>query len=245
MKLTNRTITRKMPVLEDGADTYHLPLQRQEPTTWKELHKANYGINPENNTPLKQQTFPQAIRLITKALQRKQDERFLPVIEGLHRYVITGDSLALWTPQGLYGIDHPSKDLIAQLNKDNQQELLKIQEGLDKRLSGASGSTVSTSEDGYVRFADHDNIIYDSQDRKTFGGNPGLIVVAGNKTSARALANSSKAYDSDPAFFGIGKTNNLTVRVPGVYSNDFDGRLGVYSDGFPDCDGRVSFGVAN
>ena len=83
--------------------------------------------------------------------------------------------------------------------------MLEVQRSLDKRLSGATGKLVQTSQDGYVRFTGHDNIIYDVQGRDVFAGNSGLIVVAGNEENAKGLSEASKSYRLNPGFWGIGK----------------------------------------
>src|SRR3989338_516695 len=232
----------RIPVLEDGKLAYHLPFEIVGPSSWRELHEVNYGINPENGSLLRRQTFPEAIRLVTFALNHRKDKRFEPVIEALHTYGVTADTLELWTRQGLYGVDHP-KGLIEQLGKNDQKKLRRIQSELDTRLSGASGKKVITSEDGLVRFTHRDNITY-NESRNVFGRNSGLIVHAGTGKDARDLAKASKAYRFKPAFYGFEKKDKLFVGVPDVYSCGFVGWLIVDGYGFHVDGVRCSFGVS-
>ena len=244
MKFGQREIKRTVPVIEDGSLTYNLPLQRVGPSTWSRVHNSNYGINFVDGKPLRQQTFPEAARLANFVLAIRDDENVSPVIEAINRYVLTGNTLTLWTPQGLYAVDFPRDELAEQLNKDRQKELLEVQRSLDKRLSGATGKLVQTSQDGYVRFTGHDNIIYDVQGRDVFAGNSGLIVVAGNEENAKGLSEASRSYRLNPGFWGIGKQNKLTVRVPVLGSRDFDGGLYVAAVRAGDGVSRCSFGVS-
>ena len=57
-----------------------------------------------------------------------------PVVEAINRYVLTGNTLALWTPEGFYGVDFPSKELTAQLGIDDQNALRNIQRSLDQKV---------------------------------------------------------------------------------------------------------------
>jgi hypothetical protein len=214
--------------VKDGSLIYHSPLNIIGPNTWTAVHDSNYGVNPENGKPLRQQTFPEAIRLANFALANRT-EITQPVIESINGAgkVLTGNTLVLWTPQGMYGVDHPSTELIAQLNDDNQRILIKVQRGLDKRLSGAIGDTVKVSQDKYVRFTEYDNITYGVQARDVFAENAGLAVLAGNKETAKALAEASKTYRINPGFWGLGEQTKLTVRVPVLSSSGFGSRLGI------------------
>ena len=103
---------------------------------------------------------------------------------------------------------------------------------------------VQTSEDGYVKFTGHDDIIYDVQDRDIFAKNSGLIVLAGDGKTAKGVAKASNTYILNPGFFGIRKQNRLTVRVPVFYSDDFGYGFDVSGYGGADCGSVCSFGVS-
>jgi len=70
------------------------------------------------------QTMPRAVRLANYGLTN----RIQLVVQAVNRYWLSGNSLMLWTPRGLYAIDSPSQDIIAQLNVDNQKALQAIEQ---------------------------------------------------------------------------------------------------------------------
>jgi len=234
MKFNEETI--KVNTIEDSDIIYYTPLQRIGPATWGAIHNASYGVSPKDKSvSLKQQTFGQAGRLIAFALKNRNNQAMAPVIEAVHKYVLTGDTLALWVPEGLYAIDRSDGDIVEQLGVDNQSELKGIRGRLDQRLSGARGEKVITSEDGFVRFINYDNL----------AGNHklGITTLVGNEETANALTTEAdKVYKLRYGFYGVGKQDALTLRVPVFGSFGFAYRLAVVGSGSAVDDAGCSFG---
>jgi len=233
---TMKLATLKVSIVRDGNSTYSLDVR--SPAKWKELRDADYGRNPETGDPFRMQTMPRAVRLANYGLTN----RIQLVVQAVNRYWLSGNSLMLWTPRGLYAIDSPSQDIIAQLNVDNQKALQAIEQGLMARLGKKKKKGVVFSDAGDVRFTPLDKVRLGEQTASRLAKNPGNIVFSGSVENAELNAKTAELYRFKPTFYGVKDENRLTLRVPALVGNDgFDGRLIVYADGFGYYNGRYSF----
>jgi hypothetical protein len=244
MKLIETEAPRKVWALEDDTITYLLPFQAQGPASWKELHRLNYGSHPQTDAQLRMQTFPETIRLAGFALENRDCQLYgTQVIQAVVHSFLTGNTLALWTPQGLYGIDFPEDALTEQLEVDNQQVLSEIEQKLNNQLKRRIGEHVQASEDGFVRYASSGAIVFGKQREKEYAVNPGVIVLAGILENARLCAQRSglnKRHMPEPFFPRLVDSKSFTVRIPRL---DQWFNLRCYET--DDCDDWCAFGGFN
>ncbi|MFH1802366.1 MAG: hypothetical protein ABH864_02840 [archaeon] len=241
MAVKARTETIEIATLDDSTIRYSAPFQPQGPTTWRKLHDADYGKNPLTGEPLRQQTFPEAVRMFNFAQAHKCNQTYVPIIQAVNTTILTGNSLLLWTPESLYGVDFPDEELVAQLGVDDQSTFSRIETKLQDRLSKRKriGEHVRLSQDGFVRYTPSQNIIYNKQDSDILATNPATIVETGTLQNSHGAARSSKQYPNKPFLYGLQDVQGATVRVPGLFG-DFGDRLNLGGRGV--YDNRCSFG---
>lgn len=232
----------EIATLDDDTIRYFAPFQPQGPTTWRKLHDANYGKRPLTGEPLRQQTFPEAVRMFNFAQAHNNNPAYVPIIGAVNNTVLTGNTLLLWTQESFYGVDFPNEELVAQLGVDDQSSLSKIETKLQDQLSKRKriGEHVRVSQDGFVRYTPTSVIVYDSQGRNVLATNSVAIVETGSLQTSRGLARSSEHYPNQPFFYGLQNVHGATVRVPGLSGFGGLDLVGNSSDG---GGGRCSFGV--
>jgi hypothetical protein len=232
----------EIATLDDGDFRYFSPFRPKGPDNWINLHNTDYGKNPLTGEPLRQQSFPQSVRLFNFAVAHRKNPLYAPIINALIGKVITGDSLLLWTPESFYCVDFPDEELVSQLGVDNQPALSQIEKKLQAQLKRQIGEHVQVSESGLIRYTPSQFIIFGEQDQDTLATNPGNIVVAGTLQDSKGLAKSSASYKLKPFFNGLQNPQGMTVTVPALRSDGFDGRLYVYGNYWFDDRSRCSFG---
>ncbi len=208
--------------VRDGNLLYNF--ERKGPMMWhfwnpheSRLIDQDYDVNPVNNKPFRMQSFPEAVRLAYFAVEHKEDTRLQSVIDTLHNYTLTGDTLVLGTAQGFYVIDHPDKSLLCYLSSYDEHDARRLPEiiqTLRDRLSSREEQGVIYSKNGNVRFTPIGKEQSWKHTPLQLAKNPRVIALAGSGENAELIAAMSKHYRYNPHFHEPFKIYEPTVRVP-------------------------------
>ena len=231
----------KVPVVRDGSMIYSL--DRRGPAPWKELRVMDYGKNPETGIPFKQLTFPQTARLAHWGVSNYKLEQAEPIVKAIDSYGVTGNTLALWTSDEIYGVDFPEDSLVAQLGVNNREALVRIARNLRNRLGKKEESGVVFSEDGRIRQTKREGIISEILSSKSaLATHRGNIVLSGSLENADLVSQIAERYAGNPKFFAF--ENNYGVKVVSLYSSGaLDSyRLDVGGLSWSDGDSGFAFG---
>lgn len=203
--------------------------RRIGPTTLAKLRSSNYGDG------LGMGTLPELTPFVHSAVMNRENEDYQTlqnIVETLKDYWITGDTRPLWTPKGLWVIDHFT-------DEETETELEKL-------LGTKEEHGVIFSPDRKIRFAPS---IYEApveylKSHKVLATHPGVIAIFGGEENAELIAEISAKHKSDPYFGGFSAPVKEPIRLVAVLGSDvFVGSLGVGGSFWVGGGLRCSFGV--
>nr|AQS34590.1 hypothetical protein [uncultured archaeon] len=228
----------RVPVVRDGNVVYSLK-SRRGPSKWRNLRNADYGKNPENDTPFRQLSFPENERLAFWAFSNDTELAKKPVIQAVNSYWLTGNSLVVYTPKDFIGVDFPEESIVAQLGNDSKENITRIAESLKARLGKREDNDVVFSDDGRVRWTKREGIFtQDLSSKSALATYRGNIVLSGSLENADLTSKLADKYSANPKFWA--SDAKYAVRVPGLGAGG--GRLHVSAGGFGNDGSWYSFG---
>jgi len=231
--------TDEIGAVRDGNMTYSL--ERKGPSYWKTLRQEDYG-RTESGSLVRELVMPGATRLAYHGVQNKIDVVTEAVKKGL-----TGNTLVLYAPSEIFGIDNPDERLVAQLGVNSQEVLKELASELNTKLGGREESGVVYSNNGAIRRTKREGIVTEVLTPLKLSTNRMNILISGGLENAdlvSQIADNDEHFNSNPKVWA--SSDPYGVRVVGLFSDRsiyVDGdRLNVGGDDWDDDNGWRAFG---
>ena len=235
-----KIVVAKTPIIvdEDGGMIYSLK-NRQGPDTWENIRKMNYGKNPKTDVPFRQTTFPEATRIASFGIGKK----IKGVVEAVNNYVLTGNTLVVWTPKEVYAVDIPEQEIVEQLGAGNKDYIEKIAQNLKSKLGSREENEVIFSNDNRIRQTKREGLVTGVLNSKSdLAKNRLVITLSGSLKNADLTSQIANNYAQNPAVYALSDEIKYAVRVPVLDAGGFDCGLLVDGGGPAGADDGCSFG---